>query len=104
MAKSNTASALVNKPVRPHVGDMKSFEFTGPAELFAHAGRSLIRGPMTYKRFPTGAGALRYAVEVLSESNFRGAIVETELGRFNASEILTLYNSPGYPLPRPRTS
>jgi hypothetical protein len=96
------ASAIA--PSNPHIRNMEQFEYNQPADLFARAGHGQTRPPVTYRKFTTGAEALRYAVEVLSESLLQGTVVETDLGRFEASDIRTLYDSPDYPLPRPQTS
>ena len=45
---------------------MTDFDYTAPAELFIGKGRgSAGGGSMTYRRFPTSAEAIKYAVETL---------------------------------------
>lgn len=80
--------------------EMKSFDYTLPAELFASRGRGATRRPMTYHRFPSAAQAICYAMETLPEQLLFGTVLETEDERLNAAEIRSLYESPDYPLTR----
>jgi hypothetical protein len=83
---------------------MEHFDFSAPAEVFAVGGRSKRRHPMTYRKFSTGAEAIRHAIEVLGDEMLGGSIVETDEARFGAAEIRTLYECSDYPLPRKKTS
>ena len=42
---------------------------------------------MTYRRFFTGAEAIRHVMEVLHPDMRRGTIVETDVARFGSAEI-----------------
>lgn len=76
------------------------FNFSAPAELFAATGRGNIRRHMTYHRFPTGAEAIKYAVETLPPEMLSGSVLEVDEERFEADDIRRLYDSAAYPLVR----
>lgn len=82
---------------------MESFDFNAPAEIFASKSRGVSRRPMTYRRFATGAEAIRYAMEVLSVEMLAGTVMEASTARFGAAEIRKLYDSPEYPLQRAKS-
>ena len=82
---------------------MEQFNFTEPAELFATLTRRSKRAPVTYKRFDTGAEAVKYAVEVLSPEQLYGSAIESGEERFEAAAIRELYESAEYPLQRTAT-
>jgi len=79
--------------------DVSRFDFTAPAELFPSRSKKG-RGRVTYKRFETGAEAVRFAVEGMSEPALLGAYLESDEMRFGKVEIRALYDSAAYPLPR----
>jgi hypothetical protein len=79
--------------------DLMRFDFTAPAELFPSRSKKG-RGRVTYKRFDTGAEAVRFAVEGMPEPALLGACLESDEMRFGKQEIRALYDSPAYPLPR----
>lgn len=79
---------------------MENFNFSAPADVFV-AGRRLGRhSPVSYRRFSTGAEAVRYAIELLGPDKLAGTVVEADGGRFAANEIRQLYERADYPLPR----
>jgi hypothetical protein len=55
---------------------------------------------MTFHRFPSGAEAIRHAMEVLSPDMLGGTVMESGDKRFGAADICGLYESSEYPLPR----
>jgi hypothetical protein len=59
-----------------------------------------MRQPVFYRRFPTAAAAIRYAVEELPSAGFAAAILEVNEDRFDHSGIRQLYEDAAYPLPR----
>lgn len=86
-----------------HINEMEQFDFEAPADVFAGGGRGGRGRPMQYRRFHTGAEALRHAIEDLPADLQFGAVVEMDGVRFGATEIRGLYDSTAYPLPRRRT-
>lgn len=81
---------------------MTTFDYDASAELFASAtiGRGGKPKAMAYRRFPTAAEALRYAIEVLPAALLNGTVLEVGDERYHAALIRELYDSPHYPLPR----
>jgi hypothetical protein len=79
---------------------MTDFDYAAPAELFACASRGSSRKPVQYRRFSSGAEAIRYAIEVLPAAQLVGAILEVDEDRFDGRQIRELYDNHEYPLPR----
>ncbi len=78
----------------------RSFDYNSPAELFAPKGRPGMRRPVAYRRFPSAAAAIRYAVEELSQAGLAAAILEVNEDRFDHIGIKQLYDDAAYPLRR----
>jgi hypothetical protein len=78
---------------------MIAFDYGAPAELFARGGKGASR-PMQYRRFATGAEAIRYAIEELPAALLAGSIIQVDEERFDAAQIRELYDCPAYPLAR----
>jgi hypothetical protein len=78
---------------------MSSFDYTAPAELFPSRSRKAKR-PMGYRRFPSAADAVRFAIEELDPELLLGATLEVDEERFDGDGIRQLYDSARYPLPR----
>lgn len=76
------------------------FAFDEPAEVFSGSRSGFSVRPLTYRQFPTGAEAVRHAIEVLSPEMLRGTIIEADEVRFDAHAIRELYARFDYPLPR----
>jgi len=70
---------------------MSEFHFDAPAELFVGSSRGYARRAMQYRRFNTGAEAIRYAVEHLPPELLRAAAIESGGERLEADEIRRLY-------------
>lgn len=70
---------------------MTEFQFDAPAELFVGSARGYSRRAMQYRRFETGAEAIRYAIEQLPPELLRAAAIESAGERFEADEIRQLY-------------
>ena len=79
---------------------MPNFDYCGPAELFSHAGYGKRRHSMAYRRFASGAEALRFLVEEVPGVLTAGVVLESEEERFDHIAIRALYDSPEYPLVR----
>ena len=80
--------------------EMACFDYGAAAELFPSRQRTRAMGAVTYMRFAAAAEAIRYAVEEIPASSFRGAFLEVNEERFDSNEIRRLYESVEYPLPR----
>jgi hypothetical protein len=80
--------------------EMACFDYGAAAELFPRRQRTRTMGAVTYMRFAAAAEAIRYAVEEIPASSFRGAFLEVNEERFDSNEIRRLYESVEYPLPR----
>lgn len=79
---------------------MTGFDFEAPAELFASASKKAGRRPMQYRRFPTAAMAIRYALEELPPEMLVGAVLEVGEERYDGDELRVLYGRADYPLTR----
>ena len=80
--------------------EMACFDYGAAAELFPGRHKTRMIGAVTYKRFAAAGEAIRYAVEEIPASSFRGAFLEVNEERFDSNEIRRLYESVEYPLPR----
>ncbi len=77
-----------------------SFDFSAPAEVFMLQTRSS-RGRSTgYRRFPTAAAAIHYAIEEVPEPLLIGVVMEVREERFDHKAIRELYARDDYPLTR----
>jgi hypothetical protein len=81
---------------KPHSGEAGAVP---PAADWTRA-RSARRNALTYRRFATGAEAIRFAVEELAPRRLAGTVLESDGDRFESAAIRTLYESAAYPLPR----
>jgi len=79
---------------------MSTFDYAAPAEVFACRSRGARPQPVTYRRFDSGAEAIRYAIEQLGSDKMYGTVLEVNEQRFDAAQIRKLYESSAYPLPR----
>jgi hypothetical protein len=76
-----------------------TFDYGVPAELFMAKGKGGPRQPLSYRRFPTAAEAIR-AVEDLPAVRSLGAWMQVGDERFDGDDIQRLYESDDFPLPR----
>ena len=80
---------------------MSRFDYTAPAELYFGRARGSARGsPMRYRRFPTSAEAIKYAVEALETVGLLSAALVVGDDRFEGAEIRALYDEKRFPLSR----
>jgi hypothetical protein len=80
---------------------MTTMNWAASAELFSSIGQRKRRQAIAYRRFSTGAEAVRFAIEELPAAALIGVVLEAEETRFDHRDIQALYDSPDYPLPRP---
>ena len=72
---------------------MTDFDYTAPAELFIGKGRGSVGGShMTYRRFPTSAEAIKYAVETLKADALTSAALVVGEDRYSGAQIRELYD------------
>lgn len=79
---------------------MQNFNYDAPAEIFSNAGGNKRRPAVGYRRFNSGAEAVRFAVEGIPGTLLVGVILEADEERFDHLAIRALYDSPEYPLVR----
>ena len=78
-----------------------AFDYNLPAELFIPKRKGTRRQTQAdYRRFATGAEAIRFAVEEFPAVRTLGAWMQVGEDRFNSDEICRLYESSEYPLRR----
>lgn len=78
---------------------MLSLDYKAPAELFVNNGGRTGR-VMTCRRFDQAAEAVRYVKEFLPLANAGSTVMEVDEARYRHADILKLYDSNEYPLPR----
>ncbi len=78
----------------------EDFDYSAPSELFMTHARAGRRQPTTYRRFPTAAEAIRYAIEEVPAPLLIGAVMEVREERFDHQGIRALYELDRYPLAR----
>ena len=78
---------------------MSMINYRAPSELFPSRSRKS-RRPIGYKRFPTAAEAIRFAIEEMPSVLLLGTILEVDEERFDGDAIRKLYDSADYPLAR----
>jgi hypothetical protein len=77
-----------------------TFKYSTPAELFMGKRKGGLRPRLGYRRFPTAAEAIRFAVEDSPAIRTLGAWMQIGDERFDSEDIRRLYESDGYPLRR----
>jgi hypothetical protein len=99
--------------------DLATFDYAEPADLFtrgeaaaliaagtSHAdsnrarSRSTSRNALTYRRFGSGAEAIRHAIEKLPPRLLASTVLVVNGDRHEAAAIQALYASPAFPLVR----
>lgn len=76
-----------------------NIDFAAPGELFCARG-ARFQPRLTYKRFPSAAKAIQFAMEEMTSDALRGATLEVSEVRLRGDEIKQLYESAAYPLMR----
>lgn len=72
------------------------FDYAVPADLYfpVQVGR---KSGLDYRRFPSAAQALRYAMESLVAGKFASATLEVDGERYDSVAMKKLYSSPDFP-------
>lgn len=83
---------------------MEQFNYDLPTDVYAGYARGFRNNAMTYRRFATGAEAIRFVIEHQPAALLPGTVIEADDMRFDAGEIRKLYDSEDYPLPRHQSS
>jgi len=81
-------------------GEIMTFDYCSPAELFIPKRKGGPRERLGYRRFATAAEAIRFAVEDFPAIRTLGAWMQVGDERFEREEIHRLYESDDYPLRR----
>jgi hypothetical protein len=82
---------------------MAKFNYHRPVEFYCQKNRGTRRGGgLFYRRFSTGAEAVRFAMEDVAPVDLTGCMLEVEGERFDAAALKDLYASSDYPLRRGR--
>ena len=81
-------------------GEIMTFDYCSPAELFTAKRKGGSRQRLGYRRFATAAEAIRFAVEDFPAIHTLGAWMQVGDERFDSEEIHRLYESDDYPLRR----
>lgn len=81
-------------------GEVMTFDYGSPAELFTAKRKGGPRHRLGYRRFTTAAEAIRFAVEDFPAIRTLGAWMQVGDDRFDSDEIHRLYESDNYPLRR----
>jgi hypothetical protein len=100
MPRETTLDDPAGARLHQHTRDVNGFDYGASAELFMNRTRTTKRPPKC-KRFDTAAEAVRFVVEELPAAVLPSAYLLVAETRFGVEEIRSLYQSAGYPLPRP---
>lgn len=84
---------------------MVTFNYSAPAEFFIipsriNPTRNKGRSALRYRRFDSGAEAVRFVVEDVPSVFQAGIVLESDDGRFDHLAVRALYESAEYPLTR----
>ena len=69
------------------------FGYDAPAEFYGWKSQGKGRGAVTFRRFATGAEAVRHAIEDVPVAALGSCVLEVNGKRFRGQEIRTLYVS-----------
>jgi hypothetical protein len=79
---------------------MPKFDYSAPAEIFGTGRNARTRQRVAYRRFHSGAEAVRFAVEDIPAPLLVGVVLESDEDRFDHRGIRALYDSEQFPLAR----
>jgi hypothetical protein len=81
----------------PRVTD---FDYHAPADFYGWKSQGRGKGVVTFRRFSSGAEAVRHAIEDVSSGALGRCVVEVNGQRFHGNDIRILYASHRFPLRR----
>lgn len=80
---------------------MTNFNYNSPGEFYCQKNKAVGGSSgLSYRRFNTGAEAIRFAMEHVPLSTLGTCMLEVDGERFGPKELKALYESSRYPLPR----
>jgi hypothetical protein len=80
---------------------MAEVKYNSPGGIYVYKKQTMGGGKgLSYRRFKTGAEAIRFAMEDVPKSALGTCTLETDGQRFDAKDLRKLYESSLYPLPR----
>jgi len=82
------------------MSSMEHFNFDLPADVFVDTLLGHHRKSLAYRRFRSGAEAVRFVIEVQGAAAISKTVIEVDDVRISGAEIREVYDSDEYPLPR----
>jgi hypothetical protein len=77
-------------------------DYSQPADVYLHSSKRRA-GPVQFRKFPTLAEAVQFAIEGVPSAGLTGVSIESGDERYEGKSIIQLYQSAGYPLDRPQS-
>lgn len=74
-------------------------DYSQPADVYMHSSKRRA-GPVQFRKFPTLAEAVQFAIEGVPSAGLTGVSIESGDERYEGKGIIQLYESAAYPLDR----
>ncbi len=97
---TSIVAALPILDFSPEEISVTDFDYEAPAEFYGWRTHGQLRGAVTFRRFDSGAEAVRHAMEEVPSAALGGCVIEVKRKRFRGNEIRALYLSSKFPLGR----